>query len=186
MKTSVQFSCSVMSDSLQPHGLQLVRLPCPSLSPGVCSDSCPLSQWCYQTISFSACLFSFCLHSFPASRPFPMSWLFASDGQSIGASASASVLPMNIQGWFTLTLTDFLSLQSKGLSSLLQHHSLKASILQHSVFFLVQLPHPYGTPGKTIALTTWTFVGKVISPLFNMLCRFFITFFPRSKRLLIL
>ena len=94
-----------MSDSLPPHGLQLVTLPCPSLSPGVCSDSCPLSQWCYQTISLCAYLFSFCLHSFPASRPFPVSWLFASDGQSIGASAS--VLPMNIQGWFTLTLTDF-------------------------------------------------------------------------------
>ena len=103
------FSRSVMSNSLQPGGLQHTRIPCPSPSPGVYSDSCPLSQWCYLTISSSATPFSFC-QSFPASRSFPMSPLFASGGQSVGASASAPILPMNIQGWFPLGLTGFISL----------------------------------------------------------------------------
>ena len=90
----------VVSYSLLPHGLQHTRLPCPSLSPRVCSNSCPLSQWCHPTSLFSVTLVSSCLQSFQASGAFPMSWLFASGGQSIGASASASVLPMNFQGWF--------------------------------------------------------------------------------------
>ena len=94
-----------MSDSLWPHGLQRARLLCPSLSPGVCSHSCPLSQWCSLTTSSSPIPFSFCLRSFPASRSFPMSWLFTSGGQSMEVSASASVLPMDIQGWFPLGLT---------------------------------------------------------------------------------
>ena len=111
------FSHSVLSDSLRPHGLQYTRLFCPSLSPRVCSDS--LSQWCYLTISSSATLFSFCLHSFPASGSFPVSWLYASGGQSIGASASVLVLLMNIQGWFPLGLTGLIFLQSKGLSRVL-------------------------------------------------------------------
>ena len=98
------------------HGLQPARLPCPSLSPGVCSNSCPLSRWRHQTISFSVALFFLCLQSFPASGSFPMSWFLASGGQSIGASASASVLPMNIQGWFPLGWTGLITLQSKGLS----------------------------------------------------------------------
>ena len=93
-----------MSDSLQPHGLQHARFPCPSLPPRVCSNSCSLSQ-CYLTISSFASLFSFCLQCFPASGPFSMSWLFTSDGQSIESSASSSVLPVNIQGWFPLGLT---------------------------------------------------------------------------------
>ena len=115
-------------------------------------------------------LFSSYLQSFPASGSFLMSWLFASDGQSIGASAWASVLSMNIQDWFPLRLTGLISLESKGLlKSLLQHHSSKASILWHSAFFTVQLSHPYMTTGKTIALTRRTFVGKVMSLLFNML-----------------
>ena len=105
-----------MSNSLQPHGLQHARLPCPSLSPGVCSNSCPLSWWCHPTISSSVIPFSSCLQSFPASRSFPMSWLFASGGQSIGATASASVLPMDIQDWFPLGWTGVISLRSKGLS----------------------------------------------------------------------
>ena len=96
------FSHSIISDSLWPHGLQHARLPCPSPSPGVCSNSCPLSRWCHPTISTSAIPFSSCLPSFPASGSFPMSRLFASGGRSIGASTSASVLPMNIQGWFPL------------------------------------------------------------------------------------
>ena len=114
-----------------------------------------------------------------------MSQLFASGGQSIGVSASASVLPMNIQDWFPLGCTGWISLQSKGLSSLLQHHSSKASILRCSAFFIVQLSYPYMTIGKTIALTRRTFVDKVMSLLFNMLSRLVITFLPRSKCLLI-
>ena len=106
---------SVVSDPLRPHGLQLARLPCPSPSPRACSYSCPLSQWCHPTISSSVVPFS-CLQSFPASGSFLMSRLCASGGQSIGASASASVLPMNIQDWFPLGLTGLISLQSKGIS----------------------------------------------------------------------
>ena len=113
---SVQFSCSVMSDSLWPHGLQQAKLPCPSPTPGACSNSCPLSQWCHPTILTSFIPFSSCPQSFPASETFLMSRLFASNGQSIGASVLASVLPMNIQGWFPLGLTGLISLQSKGLS----------------------------------------------------------------------
>ena len=137
-----------MFDSLWPHDLQHTRHPCPSLSPGVSSDSCPLSQWCYLTISSSAALFSFCHQSFPASRSFPMSQLFASADQSIGASASASVLPMNIQDWFPkVDWFDFLAVQGT-LKSLFQHHSSKASILWCSAFSLVQLSRPYVTPEK--------------------------------------
>ena len=113
---SVQFSLSVMSDSLQPHGLQHTRLPCPSPTPRVCSDSCVSSQWCHPTISPSAVPFSSCLQSFPVSGSFPRSQFFTSDGQSSGVSASASVLPVNIQGWFSLGLTSLTSLQPKGFS----------------------------------------------------------------------
>ena len=108
------FSHSVVSDYLQPHGLQHVRLPCPSPSTRACSKSCPLSQWCHTTILSSVIPFSFWLRYFPASGSFLMSWLFALGGQSIGASAS--VLPMNSQRWFPLGLTGLISLQSKGLS----------------------------------------------------------------------
>ena len=110
------FSCSVVSDCLQPHGLQHARLPCPSPSHRVCSNSRPLSRWCHPIISSSVALFSSCPQSFPASRFFPMSQLFASGGQSIVASASASVFPINIQGWFPLGLTNLISMLSKGLS----------------------------------------------------------------------
>ena len=110
-KSVSQFSHSVVSDSLWPHGLQYTRLPCPSPTPGTYSNSCPTSQWCHPTISSSVISFSFCLQSFPASRSFPMSQFFASDGQSVGVSASASVLPMNIQDWFPLGLTGWISLQ---------------------------------------------------------------------------
>ena len=104
-----------MSDSLRPHGLQHTKLPCPSWSLGVCSKSCPLSQWCHPTISFSVVPFSSCPQSFPASGSFPLSLLFASSGQRTGASASLSVLPVNIQGWPPLGLTGLISLQSKEL-----------------------------------------------------------------------
>ena len=118
------FSHSVMSNSLWPHGLQYRRLPCPSLSPGICSNSYPLSQWCHPTISSSVTPFSSCLQSFPESGSFPMRWLFPLGDQSIGASTSASVLPLAIQGWFPLRLTGLDLLAAQGtLKSLLQHHS---------------------------------------------------------------
>ena len=107
-----------MSNSLRSHGLQHTRLLCLSLSPRVCSDSCPFTWWRSLTISSTAALYSFCLQSFPASGSFPMNWLFAADGQNIGASASASVLPVNIQGWFSLGLTDLISfMKRKALKS---------------------------------------------------------------------
>ena len=129
--SSVQFSCSVMSDSLQPHGLQHTRLP---LSPRVCSNSCLLSQWCHWTISSSVISCSSCLQSFPASRSFQMSQFFASGGQRIGVSASTSVLPMNIQDWFPLGWTGWISLQSKGLSRVFSN-----TTLQKHQFFGTQL-----------------------------------------------
>ena len=113
----VQFSRSVVSDSLQPHRLQHARLPCPSPVPGACPTSCPSSRWCHPVISSSVIPFSSCLQSFPASGSFPISRLFSSGGQSIGTSASASVLPMNIQNWFPLGLTGLISFLSKRLSS---------------------------------------------------------------------
>ena len=157
---------SVMSDSLWPHRLQHTDFP-------VLHHLQELAQthvhWISDAIQPSRPLvipFSSCLLSFPASESFPMSQPFTSGGQS--TEASASVLPVNIQGWFPLRWTGWISLQSKGLilKSLLQHHSSKASILQHSAFLIVQLSHPYMTTGKTIALTRRTFVGKVISLLF--------------------
>ena len=151
-----------MSDSLQYHGLQQARLPCPSLSPRVCSNSCALSQWCHPTVSSSFTPFSSCLQSFLASGSFPMSWLFASSDQSIEASALASVLSGNIQSWFPLDWLGWACCPVDSQESL-QHHGLKASVLQSSVFFMVQLSHPDMTTGKTIALTRWTFVGKVMS-----------------------
>ena len=120
---------------LRPHGLQHARLPCPSPTPGVYSNSRPLSRWCHLTISSSVVPFSSRLQSFPASGSFPMHQLFTSGGQSIAVSASASVLPMYIQCWFPLGLTGLISLQSKGLWRVVQHHSLKASVLWRSAFF---------------------------------------------------
>ena len=120
---SVQFSHSVVSNSLWAHRLQHTRLPCPSPTSGVYSNSCPLSWWCHPTISSSVVPISFHIQSFPAWGSFPMSQFFTSGGLSIGASASASVLPMNMQDWFTLVLTGLISFQSKRLSSLLQHSS---------------------------------------------------------------
>ena len=160
-----------MSNSLRPHGLQHARLPCP-LSPGVSSHSCPLNQWCFVFISSSAALFSFCLPSCPALGSFPKSRLFATSGQSIGASVSASVLPMNIQGWFYLGWTGWISLQSKGLSRV-----FSSTVVWNHQFFGAQ-PSSSGpsltfvcAARKTIALTIQTFVGKVMSLLFNTLSR---------------
>ena len=146
-----------MSDSLQPHGLKHTRLPCSSPTPGACSNSCPLSQWCHSNISSSVVPVSSCLQSFLASGSFPMSQFFASGGQSVGVSVSASVLPMNIHDWFPLGLTGLISLQSK---SLLQHYNSKASILQGSDFFMVQLLHLYMTTGKITVLSIWILSAK--------------------------
>ena len=126
----------------------------------------------------------FCLQSFPASGSFSVSRLFESGGQSIGASASASVLPTNIQDWFPSGLTVWSPCSPRTLKSLLLHYSSRASVLWCSAFFIVQLSHPYMTTGKTIALTRWTFVGKVMSLLFNMLSTSVIAFLSRSKYLL--
>ena len=142
-----------MADSLQLRGMQHARPSRPLSTPGVYPNSCPLSWWSQSShpiISSSVVPFSSCLQSFPASGSFQMSQPFISGGWSIRVSASASVLPMNIQDWVSLGLTGWISLQSKGLKSLLQHHSSKASILLHSDFFIVWLSHPYMTTGKTI------------------------------------
>ena len=150
---------------MRPHWLQHARPPCPSLTSRIYSNSCPLSRWCHPTISCYVVPFSCHLQSFPASGSFPMSPLFTSGGQSIGVSDSASVLSINIQDWlisFRMDWLDLLAVQGT-LKSLLQHHSSKAPILLHSAFFTVQLSHSYKTTGKTIALTRWTFVGKVMS-----------------------
>jgi len=132
MNSSGQFSHSVMYDFLPPRGLQHTRLPCPSSTPGACSNSCPPSWWCHSIISSSVIPFFSWLQSFPASGSFPMSHFFALDGQSIGVSISASVLPMNIQDWFPLGLTDWVSLQSMGLSRVFpipQFESINSSTL---------------------------------------------------------
>ena len=174
-----------MSNSLWPHGLQHTRPPCPSPTPRACSNSCPLTWWCHPTISSSIVPFSSCPQSFPASVfsnesvlhiRWPKYWSFSF---SISSSNEYSGLISFWMDWL-----DLLEVQGT-LKSLLQHHSSKASILQHSAFFIVQLSQPYMTTGKTIVLTKWTFVGKVMSLLFNMLSRLVITFLPRSKCLLI-
>ena len=181
MITSVQFSRSVVSDSLWPHESQHARPPCPSPTPGVYPNLCPSSRWYPPAISSFVVPFSSCPQSLPASGSFPMSQLFAWGGQSIGVSVNIS--PSNEHPGlisFRMDWLDLLAVQGT-LKSLLQ----KASIFQCSAFFTVQLSHPHMTTGKTIALTRRTFVGKVISLLFNMLFRLVITFLPRSKRLLI-
>ena len=176
---SVQFSCSAMSDSLWPHGLQHTRLPCPSPNPRACSNSCPSSRWCYSTILSSVNPFSTCLQSFPASLyylmgqhfPWPKYWSFSF---SISLSNDYSGLISFRIDWLDL-------LASQGtLKSLLQQHSSKASIFQCSAFFMAQLSHPYMTTGKIIALTRQTFVDKIMSLLFNTLSRLVIAFLQRS------
>ena len=152
-----------MSNSLRPHEPQHSRPPCPSPTPRVHPNPGTLSHWCHPAISSSVVPSSSCLQSLPASGSFPMSQLFAWGGQSIGVSASASVLPMNTQVWSALGWTGWIFLQSKGLSRVFSNTTVKASILRRSAFFTVQLSHPYMTTGKTIALTRRTFVGKIMS-----------------------
>ena len=179
---SVQFSSLVMSVSLGPHELQHSRPPCPSPTPGVHSNSHPSSRWCHLAISSSVIPFSSCPQSLPAPvfsnestvrMRWPKYWSF-----------SFSIIPSKEHPGlisFRMDWLDLLTVQGT-LKSLLQHHSSKASILWHSAFFTVQLSHPYITTGKTIALTRWTFVGKVMSLLFNMLSRLVITFLPGHIR----
>ena len=186
MYSSVQFSRSVTSDSLQPYGPQHAGPPCPSPTPGVYSDSCSLSQWCHPAISSSVVPLLLSPSIFPSIRVFsnesvlhirwPKYWSF-----------SFIIRPTNEHSGqisFRMDWLDLLAVQGS-FKSLLQHHSSKASILQCSAFFIVQLSYPYMTTGKTIALTRWTLVSKVMSLLFNMLSRLVITFLPRSKHLLI-
>ena len=182
---SAQFSHSVVSDSLWPHESQHTRPPCPSPTPRVYSNSYPSSQWCHPAISSSVIPFSSCPQSLPASGSFPMCQLFSSGAKYWSFSFSispSSEHPRMIS--FRMDWLDLLAVQGT-LKSLLQHHTSKASILLRSAFFIVQLTHPYMTTGKTIVLTRWTFVGKLMSLLFNMLSRLVKTFLPRSKHLLI-
>ena len=159
-----------MFNSLQSHGLQHTRLPCPSPTPRVCSDSCPLRRWCHPAVSFSVIPFSSCLQSFPASGSFQMSQLFTSGGHKYW-SFSFVISPSNEYSGLISFRTDWLDLLAvQGtLKSLLQHqhHSSKASILRRSAFFMVQLSDPYVTTGKTVALTRLTFV---VQSLYFLIC----------------
>ena len=170
---NVSLSPVSQSDSLRSHGLQHARLLCPSPTPGACSNSCPSSRSWRPTILSSVVPFSSCLQSFPASGSFLMSWLFVSGDQSIGASASALVLPMNIQDWFPFGWTGLISLQFKRLSRVFSNTTVQKHQFFHAQLSLSSnsLSHPCMTTGKTIALTRWTFVGKVMPLLFNMLSR---------------
>ena len=150
-----------MSDSFQPHGRQHSRLPCPSPTPGVYSNSCPLSWWCHPNISSSVVPFSSHLQSFLASGSFPMSQFSSSGGQSIAVWASTSVLPMNIQDWFPLDGMVGSPCSPRDFQESSPTAQFKSIDLWCSTFFKVQLSHPYMTTGKTIALTRWTFVSKV-------------------------
>ena len=149
--------------SLQRYELQHSKLPCPSPAPRVYPNPCPLSRWCPPTISSSAS-FSSCPQSLPASGSFPVSWLFTSGGQSIGVSASASFLPMNIKEWFPLGWTGWISLQSEGFSRVFSSATIqKHQSLVLRLFYGPALSHMYMTTGKTIALIRQTLVGKVMS-----------------------
>ena len=177
---SVQFSHSVLYNSLWPHGLQYARFPCPSPTPRAYSNLCPLSPWCHPTIWSSVAPFSSCPQSCPASGYFPMNQLFTT-------LVKASVLRLQHHSFQRIFKIDFFKIDwfdllavQETLKNLLQHHSLKASVLQCSAFFMVQLSHLYLATGKTIALTTLNLGGKVMSLLFNKLSRFIIAFLPRS------
>jgi len=179
--SSVQFSCSVMSDSLQPHESQHTRPPCPSPTPRVHSHSHPSSQWCHPAISSSVVPFYSCPQFPPASGSFPISQHFEWGGQSTGVSALVSFLPKKSQGWSPSEWTGWISLQSKGLSRVFSI----TTVQKHQYFSTQPSSQSNSHTGKTIALTRWIFVGKVISLLLNMLSRLVITLLPRSKHLLI-
>ena len=184
--TVSQFSLSVVSNSLQSHGMPHARLPCPSPTAKTCSNSHPLSRWCHPSISSSVGPFS-CLQSFVALQNDVFQWVSSLHQMAKVFSFSFSISPSNEYSGvisFRIDWFDLLAVQGT-LKSLLQHQRSKASILWCSAFFIVQLSHPYMTTRKTIALTRWNFVGKVMFLLFNMLSRLVIAFLPRSKRLLI-
>ena len=182
--SSVQFSHSVVSNSLWPHESQPTRPPCPSPTPRVHPNSCPLSRWCHSAISSSVITFSSCPN--PSQHQGLFQW-FNSSYQVAKVLEFFSISPFNEHPGLISLRMDWLYLLAVQvtLKSLFQHHSSKVSILRHSAFFTVQLSHPYMITGKIIALTRRTSVGKVISLLFNMLSRLVITFLPRSKHLLI-
>ena len=184
--TSVQFSCSVVSDSLWAREWQHARPPCPSPTPGVHTYPCPLSWWCHPTISSSVIPFSSCPPSFSQNQGL-FKWV-----SSLHQVAKILEFQLQHQSFQWTFRTDFLSMDwvellvvQGTLKSLVQHRSSKASILWGLAFFIAQLSHPYMTTGKTITLTTQTFVDKVMSLLFNMLSRLVVTFLPRSKCLFI-
>ena len=197
-----QFSRSVMSDSLWLHGLQDTRLPCPSPTPRACSNSCPLSQWCHPTIHVPVIFrFHWMINNKCLILCYPLLFL-PSIFPSIRVFSKESVLPIRWPKYWSFSFSISPSNEYSGLiyfridwsdrfavqgtfKSLLQHHSSKASVLQHSAFFTVQFSHPYMTTGKTIVLTIWAFVSKIMSLLFKILSRFVIAFHPRNKRLLI-
>ena len=179
------FSHSFVSDSLWPHGLQQSRLPCPSLSPGVCTNSCLLSHWWHPTISSSVALFSSCSQSFPASESFPISWLFTFGDQNIGALDSASVCSVNIQGRFPLGLTGLVSLLSKGLS-----RAFSSTTIWKNQFFSTQPSlwsnfhiHTWLWKNHSFDYMDLCWQSNVSSLLFNTLSSIIIAFIPRSKRL---
>ena len=177
--SSSQFRCSVMSNSLGPHGLQHFRPSFSSSTPRIYSNSCPLSQWCHPTISSYVVPFFSRLQSLPVSGSFQMSQFFTSGGKCL----IFSITPFNERSGlssFRMDCLDLLAVQG-ALKCLLQHLSSKASILWHSAFFIVQLSYPYITTGKNIVLTRWTFVGKVMSLLLNMLSKLDITFFQGAS-----
>ena len=184
---SVQFSCSVMSSSLQPHRLPNARLPCPSPTSGAYSNSCPSSRWCHPTNHLILCRPLLLLPSvFPSIRVFSKESVLHIRWPKYG-NFSFNISPSNKYSGlisFRFDWLDILAVQET-LKSLLQYHSSRVSILQCSTIFIVQLSHPYMTTRKTIALTRQTFVGKVMSLLFNTLSRFLIAFLPKSKCLLI-
>ena len=180
------YSVTQSCPTLWPHGLQKARPLCPSPSPEVCPSSCPLHQWCHPAISTSDALLSVCPQSFPASGTFPMSQMFASDNQKTTVSASTSVLPMSIQGWFPLKLTGLISLLSKRLSGIFSC----TTVWKHQLFgtlpslWFISHNHMW-LLWKIIALTIQTFVGRLMSLLVNTLSRFVIAFLPRRNCLLI-
>ena len=179
------FSHLVMSNPLQLHGEQHARPPCPSPSLEVCPSLCPLHQWCQPAISSSDALFSFCPQSFPESGAFPTSQLFASDDQNTGASASASVLPMSIQGWFPLRLTGLIALLSKGFPGVLSSTTVQRHQFFDSLPSLQSSSHNPTWPLGRLALPIWTFVSRVIYLLFNTLSRLVSAFLSGSNCLLI-
>ena len=185
MVKSIQFSRSVVSDSLRPHELQHARFPCPSPTPGACSNLCPSSVMPSSHLIL-CCPLLLLPSIFPSITVFSNESVFHIRWPKYW-SFSFSISPSNEYSGlisFRIALFDLLAVQGT-LKSLLQHHSSKASILQCSGFFIVQLSHPYVTTVKTVALTRWTFVSKVMSLLFNMLSRLVIAFLPRSKHLVI-